>query len=120
MIGRGSAVYYEIRHSPQMLCGVCADLADRSGVPVSVVRAVAILLLLMHAMVMVVVYLGLALWLRGKARGTWSVPAREEVPPSWDDDGLSARFNRLDRRLARMERAALDREAGLHRAFRDL
>jgi phage shock protein PspC (stress-responsive transcriptional regulator) len=117
MIGRGSVVFYEIRHSRQMLCGVCAELADRSGLPVGAVRAVAIVLLLLHAMAMVVVYLGLALWLRGKARGTWNTVAPATAP---DDDSLGARFNRLDRRLARMERAALDREAGLHRAFRDL
>ena len=120
MSGRCSAVLSEIRQSPRMLCGVCADLADRSGLPVWAVRAVALVLLLMHAVVMIVVYLGLALWLRGRARGTWNVVGREAAAPSWDDDGLSARFSRLDRRLARMERAALDREAGLRRAFRDL
>ncbi len=132
MIARGSWVIYDFRHSPRMIGGVCAELADRSGLPVWLVRAFAVALLLMHAGVMLVVYFGMALWLRNRngscAGRSWGgtdfgATARPEPappPPSWDRDGLTTRFSRLDRRLADMERAALDREMGLRRAFRDL
>ncbi len=132
-----SDMIYQVQRPGRMVCGVCAELAERSGLPVWLVRVLALLLLVSHPAPIGAVYIGLALWLRrGKgacARPSWrgsefardssrdfTPGARPEPPPAWDRDGLTARFSRLDRRLADMERAALDREMGLRRAFRNL
>ena len=114
-----AGLFYNVRHSRRMLCGVCAEIADRSTVPVWLVRTVAVLVLLMHPPLVVALYVCAALWLRGERRGTWRARAMPAAP-SWDRDGLTERFYRLDRRLSGMERAALDREMGLRAAFRDL
>jgi phage shock protein PspC (stress-responsive transcriptional regulator) len=118
-MSREAGLFYNVKHSTRMLCGVCAEISDRSTVPVWLVRTVAILLLLMHPPLMVALYLCAALWMRGERRGTWQARAMPAAP-AWDRDGLTERFSRLDRRLAGMERAALDREMGLRAAFRDL
>ena len=110
----------------RVICGVCATLADRSGVPAWIIRVVAVCLLATHAILATVAYLFAAAWMRRPAAGTLrDFPDGPAVgpappPPSWDRGGLVRRFDRLDGRLARMEREALDREADLRRAFRDL
>jgi phage shock protein PspC (stress-responsive transcriptional regulator) len=126
-------MFYQVQRPSRMVCGVCAELAERSGLPVWMVRVGALILLVSHAALAGVIYIGLALWLRGGngacAGRSWrgadfgATTARPEPPPpppAWDRDGLTTRFSRLDRRLADMERAALDREMGLRQAFRDL
>jgi phage shock protein PspC (stress-responsive transcriptional regulator) len=111
MSGRVEGVMYQVQHSCRMICGVCADIADRIGIPVWLVRVAAVLLLVAHPPLTVAVYFGAAIFLRGRAPATW----RANAPPAWDRDGLGARFRRLDERLARMESAALDREMGRYR-----
>jgi phage shock protein PspC (stress-responsive transcriptional regulator) len=111
---RGGEMFYQMQHSRRMLCGVCAELADRGGLPVWLARVIAVILLLMHPPLVVALYLVAAIWMRRE---------RAVAPmgrPAWDRDGLTERFTRLDRRLEGMERAAMDREIGLRRAFRDL
>jgi phage shock protein PspC (stress-responsive transcriptional regulator) len=119
-------MYETFQRPRRVICGVCATLADRSGVPTWIIRVVAVCLLVAHTLLTTVVYLCAAAWMRRPAAGTlrdFSCDTRggPGAPPSaWDRDGLVNRFNRLDGRLSRMEREALDREAGLRRAFRDL
>jgi phage shock protein PspC (stress-responsive transcriptional regulator) len=96
----------EFKYSPSMICGICGRISARTGLPVWLVRTVAVLLLLSHSVLFVAVYLGAALYIRhGRQAAVWQPEAR----PAWDRDGLGERFARLDRRLARMEGAALDR-----------
>ena len=105
------------RHSDPLISGVCSRLADQAAVPVAAVRVVALVLLVMHPVVMVPVYFIAAIWMPG----SWQ-PHHVDAPPpppAWDRDGLTDRFSRLERRLNRMETAAVD-ETSLRRAFRDL
>jgi len=120
----------------RMICGVCAWIAMRTGLPVWAVRVVAILLLLSHAPLAVLAYLGTALWLKSQATegglrgmtGGWQTPrwpgpaprSGSAAGPAWDHGALMDRFNRLDRRLARMEEEATGPEFQLRKGFRDL
>ena len=115
-------MYETFQRPRRVICGVCATLADRSGVPAWIIRVVAVCLLVAHSLLTTVVYLFAAAWMRRPEAGTLrDFSDGPCTPPSaWDRDGLVNRFNRLDGRLSRMEHEALDREAGLRRAFRDL
>jgi phage shock protein PspC (stress-responsive transcriptional regulator) len=115
MNDRANDMFFQIRHSRRMIGGVCAHFADRCSLPVGLVRVVALFLVVLHPPLIATLYICAAIWLRGRDCGQAA-----EVPPAWDRDGLTGRFSRLDRRLAEMERAALDREMELRRAFRDL
>jgi phage shock protein PspC (stress-responsive transcriptional regulator) len=97
-------VFNQFKHSPSMICGMCGRVAARTGLPLWLVRSVAVLLLLTHSVIFVAVYLGAALYARRARPAAW----QPEVRPAWDRDGLSERFARLDRRLARMESATLE------------
>jgi phage shock protein PspC (stress-responsive transcriptional regulator) len=103
--GRTNTMFNEFKYSPSMICGLCGRVAARTGLPIWLVRTVAVLLLLSHTVLFVAIYLGAALYSRrGRQTAAWQPEAR----PAWDRDGLTERFARLDRRLARMEGAALD------------
>ncbi len=116
----------------RVICGVCATLSERSGLPAWIIRVAAVVLLLAHGLITLIVYFGTAVWLRQPARagGFGSPrdygfvgpgrPAAPPPPPVWDRDGVVDRFRRLDARLARMEQEAFQNEAGLRRAFHDL
>jgi phage shock protein PspC (stress-responsive transcriptional regulator) len=81
------------QHHRAMISGVCAWMADQSGVPVWIIRGGALLLLLGHAVLATLVYLA----------GAYAL--RHAAPPA----GLPAedRFVALDRRIARLEAAVL-------------
>jgi phage shock protein PspC (stress-responsive transcriptional regulator) len=126
MNAQASTMFETFQQPRKMISGVCAELADRSGLPVWTVRVAAVFLLLTHWIFALVLYFAAAAWLRAPQPGTWrdvrgDAAGRPTPPPSgWDRDGLVNRFDRLDRPLSRMERAALDKEASLRQAFRDL
>jgi phage shock protein PspC (stress-responsive transcriptional regulator) len=123
MNAQAQTMFDTIQQPRRMICGVCANLAVRSGFPVWTIRVAAAVLLLMHWLVAVIVYFGAAAWLRSPNPGTWRDlrgTGAAAARPNWDRDGLSDRFYRLDRRLSRMEQEAMDSEANLRRQFRDL
>jgi phage shock protein PspC (stress-responsive transcriptional regulator) len=111
MNAQGQAMFNSLQQPRQMVCGVCATLAERSGLPVALIRIAAVILLVVHSVLTGIVYLLAAAWMR-------------QPPPApvqaWERDGLGGRFQRLDERLARMEAEAYQNEAGLRRAFHDL
>lgn len=123
MNAQASTMFETFQQPRRMICGVCANLAVRSGLPAWSVRVAAVLLLLTHGLLALLLYFGAAAWLRAPQAGTWRDMRRgagAQTPPSWDRDGLVSRFDRLDQRLSRMEREAVDHEASLRAAFRDL
>jgi phage shock protein PspC (stress-responsive transcriptional regulator) len=130
---------------PRMIAGVCGWMATQAGLPVWIVRLVALIMFCSHPPLMLLLYFGMAVWLHGRNRGTWrAMRARpSETATSYDyagarttswqtgsakpgsaapeaNNGLGDRFGRLDRRLAELEAAVVDREANLRRAFREL
>jgi phage shock protein PspC (stress-responsive transcriptional regulator) len=134
MYAQAQTVYTTMQRSRGVICGVCARLGERSGVPVIVIRVAAVILLLAHALATFIIYMIAAAWMRRPQSGTWRDlgagaggspgPAGRwspaAPPPVWDQGGLMNRFERLDERLARMEAEAFHSEVGLRRAFRDL
>jgi phage shock protein PspC (stress-responsive transcriptional regulator) len=123
MNAQASTMFETFQQPQRMICGVCANLAVRSGLPAWSVRVAAVLLLLTHGLLALLLYFGAAAWLRAPQAGTWrDMRGSAGAPPrpSWDRDGLTDRFDRLDQRLSRMEREAVDHEASLRAAFRDL
>jgi phage shock protein PspC (stress-responsive transcriptional regulator) len=134
MYAQAQTVYSTMQRPRGVICGVCARLGERSGVPVIVIRLAAVILLLAHALTAFIIYMIAAAWMRRPAQGAWrdfrapgGSPAaggswRPSAPPApvWDQGGLVNRFERLDQRLARMEAEAFHNEAGLRHAFRDL
>lgn len=132
MYAQAQTVYSTMQRPRGLICGVCARLAERSGVPVIVLRVAAVILLLGHALSTFIVYMIAAAWMRRPQPGTqreFRAPGGSPVPggwspsappPVWDQGGLVNRFDRLDERLARMEAEAFHSEVGLRRAFRDL
>ncbi len=115
-------MYETFQRPRRVICGVCAALSANSGVPAWIIRVVAVCMLATHAALTTLAYLIAAALMRRPAAGTWrDFGGCSSVPPRpWDDGGLVNRFDRLNRRLAEMERETMDREAGLRRAFRDL
>jgi phage shock protein PspC (stress-responsive transcriptional regulator) len=79
------------QHRP-MISGVCAWMSDRSGVPVWIIRVVALALCVAHLPLMVIGYFVGAYLIRRQARA---------IGP-----GVPDRFAHLDRRMAAMEEAA--------------
>jgi len=136
MYAQAQTVYSTFQRPRGVICGVCARLGERSGVPVIVIRVAAVILLLAHALATFIIYMIAAAWMRRPQTGTWrdlSAPGGSPAPaagtawrpaapppPVWDQGGLMNRFDRLDERLARMEAEAFHSEVGLRRAFRDL
>jgi len=125
MNAQASTMFETFQQPRKMICGVCANLAQRSGLPAWAIRIAAVLLLLTHGLLALLLYFGAAIWLRAPQPGTWrdlrgTAAPGHQAPSGWDRDGLAARFDRLDQRLARMEREAVDGEANLRKAFRDL
>lgn len=91
-------MFDRFQHHRPMISGVCAWMADRSGVPVWIIRVVALALLLAHAPLMLIGYFVAAYLIRRQARvadAGWSGTA-----------GVPDRFAHLDRRVAEMEEAA--------------
>jgi phage shock protein PspC (stress-responsive transcriptional regulator) len=113
-----------------ILAGVCATLATFIDMPRWITRAVAVLLLLWHPIAAIVIYLGLAAFIRhGRSRLSQRLSglrdrvaprqAREmpNPPPIAPIDGLASRFATLDLRLARLETRASDPDHLLRRRF---
>ena len=127
----------------RMIFGVCAWIAMRTGLPTWAVRVFAVLLLCTHGPLTLIAYCGAAFWLKSQNGAVnvnlrwrqgpgaapfqprpWPGPApsgsRPDVAAAWQHDALMDRFNRLDRRLSKMEAEAADGEFALRRSFRDL
>jgi phage shock protein PspC (stress-responsive transcriptional regulator) len=129
MNAQAQTMVNNLRQPRRLVCGVCASLADASGVPVVIIRAAAIVLLIAHTVLTAVAYLLAAAWMRrppsavrpdyGAAGGSGRGPDAP-MPPIWDRNGVVDRFRRLDERLARMEAETFQNEASLRRAFHDL
>ncbi len=102
------------------ICGVCADLAERSALPVAVPRIAFAVFAVLHLFLACILYFGLA-WLLGPGR-TCGISRTAPPPPRPRDDfgPVSERFRNLDQRLSRLEAATANSEAELRRAFRDL
>jgi phage shock protein PspC (stress-responsive transcriptional regulator) len=132
MYAQAQTVYTTFQRPRGVICGVCARLGERSGVPVIVIRVAAVILLLSHALPTFIIYMIAAAWMRRPQSGAWRDfgsgaggspgpgAGNGWPPPVWDQGGLMNRFERLDERLARMEAEAFHSEVGLRRAFRDL
>ncbi len=93
-----------------LLAGVCAQIAERAGVPVWLPRALMLALLLLHGLVAIAIYVGLAL--------VWREWRTTQVPPPPAREDPARRFRDLDARLAVLEREALWRETDPRRPFR--
>ncbi len=91
----GTPVLETFQRPCGVICGVCAALAARLGVPAWVVRVPAVLFLLTHTVIAVAIYLAAAFWMRRHP---------DRAAPS---SGLTDKLRALDRRLARMEEEAL-------------
>jgi phage shock protein PspC (stress-responsive transcriptional regulator) len=81
------------RHHRPMISGVCAWMADQSGVPVWIIRLVAVLVALGHLPLAVLGYFGGAYALR-RRQSAGGLPAEAD------------RFAYYDRRMAEAEDAA--------------
>ena len=130
MNAQAQTMFDSLQQPRKMIAGVCVELAGRSGLPVWAIRIAALILLLTHFVVALVVYfIGAGLLNRSAAtqwrdrrqdpQNPWTAPDAENTRP-WDRDGLVDRFDRLNRRLSRMEREAMESESRLRRQFRDL
>jgi phage shock protein PspC (stress-responsive transcriptional regulator) len=137
-------IFESFQMKPRMISGVCFWLAERAGLPVWVVRIVALVMFCSHPPLALLLYFGLAIWLHGRNRGTWRAmrtqcsqtttsydyagPGTTSTSSTWQagsaaadtHGGLCDRFGRLDRRLADLEAVVVDREVQLRRAFREL
>jgi phage shock protein PspC (stress-responsive transcriptional regulator) len=142
-------MFESFQMKPRMISGVCGWIATQAGLPVWIVRVVALIMFCSHPPLMLLLYFGMAIWLYGRNRGTWrsmrtrysetttsynyagsgtasstaTWQASSSKPGSAAPDvngGLGDRFGRLDRRLAELEAVVVDREANLRRAFREL
>ena len=134
MNAQAQTVFNTFQRPRRVICGVCATLSERSGLPAWIIRVAAVVLLMAHGLVTLIVYFGTAVWLRQPARANGFGSPRDygfvgrtgpatpppPAPPAWDRDGVVERFRRLDARLAKMELEAFHSEAGLRRAFHDL
>ena len=98
------------------LKGVCATVADRADVPVWVPRAAFVIFGVLHWVLAIILYVVLA---KLMCPATRRVAARFTPPPP-DQYGVRDRFSALDARLAELEAATLQQEAGLRRQFSDL
>ena len=89
-------MFDRFKHERPMIGGLCAWMADRSGFPVWIIRAGALLLLFTHGPLALLGYLAGAYALRRERRAAgWHAPAC--VPDKFAD---------LDRRMAEVEMAA--------------
>lgn len=109
-----------------MLFGVCAGIADYFGFDLKVTRILAVVALLLSPPMTLLVYFGIALL----------IPYRPVEPSAPREDPafrravrsspqatmaeIRRRFQRLDSRLARMERYVTSPRFNLDREFRDL
>jgi phage shock protein PspC (stress-responsive transcriptional regulator) len=81
------------QHHRAMISGVCAWMADRSGVPVWIIRVVALALTIAHAPLMVLGYFVAAYLIRRERRMVGGA-------------SVSDRFAHFDRRMAEADEAA--------------
>ncbi len=84
-------MFDRFQHRRPMISGVCAWMSDRSGVPVWIIRVVALALCVAHAPLMVIGYFVGAYLIRRQARAAGGVPDR---------------FAYAERRMATAEEAA--------------
>ena len=71
MYAQAQTVYSTMQRPRGLICGVCARLGERSGVPVIVIRVAAVILLLAHALATFIVYMMAAAWMRRPAQAAW-------------------------------------------------
>ncbi len=109
-----------------MLFGVCAGIADYFGFDLKVTRILAVVALILSAPMTLLVYFGIALLI--PYRPVESVDLKEDPDfrkalrssPQATMAEIRRRFQRLDSRLARMERYVTSPRFNLDREFRDL
>jgi phage shock protein PspC (stress-responsive transcriptional regulator) len=94
-------MFDRFQHHRPMISGVCAWMADRSGVPVWVIRVVSLALLVVHAPLMIIGYFVGAYPIRRETR-----VARNGWQAQQDSTGMTDRFAHIDRRVAEIEEAA--------------
>lgn len=109
-----------------MFFGVCAGIADYFGFDLKVTRILAVIALLVSPPMTLLIYFGIALLIPYRERR----PVQERVDPDFRRALRSSpqatmaeirrRFQRLDSRLARMERYVTSPRFNLDREFRNL
>ena len=98
-----------------LIRGVCAQIAERAGLPAWMPRAAFVIFGVTHWLLAVIAYVVLGKILCGQHRVANAADGTYAPPPA----AVQTRFSALDARLADLECASLQ-EAELRRAFRDL
>jgi phage shock protein PspC (stress-responsive transcriptional regulator) len=107
-----------LRGRPRWISGVCADVAERAGVPPWMPRAGFVIFGLLHWVLALILYFVLAHYMFRRPRA--AARYRPSAPPPPEFSGVQERFRGLDQRLSNLEAATLRSESELRRAFRDL
>ncbi len=108
-----------------LLAGVCAGIADWSGLNLTALRVSWVLLAIPFTPVMLIGYIVLALLLPVRPDGLYHDADEEQFwretrrSPVDSVAGMSRRFRELDRRLQRMETWLTSREYRFKRELRD-
>jgi phage shock protein C len=109
-----------------MLFGVCAGIADYFGFDLKVTRILAVVALVLSAPMTLLVYFGIALLIPYRPVESASLAEDADfrkalrASPRATMAEIRRRFQRLDSRLARMERYVTSPRFDLDREFRDL
>jgi len=104
----------------KVISGVCADLAERAGLPVWLPRTVFVVFAVMHWLLALILYFGLSWVIGPRPRGMASGYAAPRPVPCPEYGTMRSRFSALDERLTNLEAATIRSESELRRAFRDL
>lgn len=108
------------------IAGVCAGIADHLGIAPGLVRAAAVVGLVVFTVPTAVAYVALAIALKPKPPELFADPSQEafwrdlRTDPVQTLTALRDRLRRLDRRLGRAETLVASEEFELRRGFRDL
>jgi len=108
------------------IAGVCAGVADYTGIPALLVRALAVVALIMFSLPTLIIYFGAAWLLDDAPEQLYDSPEEEtfwrrvRATPSSTMHDLHHRFLSNERRLRRIEAQITAKEFDLRRKFRDL
>lgn len=114
------------RHPRALIAGVCAELADRFGLPVWLLRVVVIFAFCDANWTTGICYVAVTVALRTRLIDLLPARMRPSRPPWGDapaDPGYQLqrdRFSALELRLARLEAAVTSDELKLRARFRDI
>jgi len=121
---RRSRLYRDTREGK--ILGVCAGLADYFGVETWVVRAIALIALVMFTIPTLIAYFAAPLVIKEKPRDFYGSRDEEgfwrgvRTEPSETAGALRHKFRDIERRMRAIEAYVTSREFSLNRDFRDL